>query len=78
MMIGLASHSRLPLVLLPRAPLAHYYPGELNVCASCGSRQWYVGRKIASCARCEAPLPINIAEPTNTPFPITKAEMEAA
>ena len=35
-----------------------FYQGEHNRCPSCGATQWYVGRVVATCARCEGSIPI--------------------
>lgn len=46
-----------------------YRPGQSNTCPSCGATQFYVGRVVAECARCEAPMPIVAPRaPVSTPF----------
>lgn len=35
-----------------------YHLGETNHCPSCGHAQWYVGRNVAQCVRCDAAVPL--------------------
>lgn len=59
--------------------IALYHSGENNRCPSCGQTQWYVGRIVATCARCEAALPI-VSIPTDAdraPIQAPQIEMEA-
>jgi hypothetical protein len=41
-----------------RGTVILYYQGETNRCPSCGQTQWYVGRHVAQCVRCEAAIPL--------------------
>lgn len=63
-----------------RGEISLYYSGEHNRCPSCGQTQWFVGRMVATCARCDAALPI-VSPPTEIPdalFEIPAPKKEAA
>lgn len=42
---------------------------EPRACSECGSGQWLVGRQVAECAGCEAPLPRADGAPIGMPRP---------
>ena len=52
-----------------------YHKGELNHCPSCGHTQWFVGRQIATCAHCDAHMPIVL---TFSPTPQTEIPLKEA
>lgn len=55
-------------ILGERGFLHLYRMGKHNNCPSCGGAQWWVGRSVATCAFCDASIPIvTTAEPAPTP-----------
>ncbi len=52
-------------ILGDRGNVILYNRGENNRCPSCGQTQWYVGRQVATCARCDAHVPIATPNPPN-------------
>ena len=49
-----------PNIADARAPVGAFHPGEYQRCPHCNSTQWFIGRVVATCARCEMPMPIVI------------------
>ena len=42
-----------------KAPnIGSYRPGEFNRCPGCGVSNFFVGRSLAECARCDTALPL--------------------
>ena len=35
-----------------------YRQAETNACPGCGGTQWFLGRTMAECARCETAIPL--------------------
>ena len=54
--------------------LVLYHQGEVNLCPTCGQSQWYIGRKVAECVRCNAAFPL--VSPVSIEF--SHPEKEAA
>lgn len=52
--------------------------GERNVCPSCGTAQWFVGRTVATCARCNMPLCISMQNASPGSLHISQDEKEPA
>jgi uncharacterized protein (DUF983 family) len=47
-----------------------YRAGSENACPSCGRHQWFVGRIVATCAFCDANIPIvTTVQPTPSDAP---------
>jgi len=58
---------------LPPHYAVHYHAGVVNHCPGCAGTQWFVGRTMAQCARCETALPLaRVAETPMHPLFVTR------